>query len=117
MGEPDAGAKGNVGRARRPEMSDKTFDADRDTLDGKGTSSVILPAGARRPGMSEHRHETLNALADDPHFPNPGFWHDQLKAHAAAWKEQLIASYRDGVMAERARIQGAIASLRAERGG
>ena len=30
--------------------------------------------------------ETLRALAADPHFPVDGFWHSQLRAHAAAWK-------------------------------
>ena len=42
--------------------------------------------------------ETLRALADDPHFPVDGFWHSQLRAHAAAWKadrRKLEALERD----------------------
>jgi hypothetical protein len=33
--------------------------------------------------------DELRKLADDPHFPNPGFWHDRLLAAADAWEAAI----------------------------
>jgi len=35
--------------------------------------------------------DELRELGNDPHFPNPGFWHDRLHAAADAWEASIEA--------------------------